>query len=96
MAAAGAKCRREFKFSVLDSALNYFPEGKGEEVLLQGVIDAWFEGADGSITVVFFYLSIKIMSSPNRLTAPQGMTLSSSRPSRPKKRRRPGTTSART
>ena len=54
MAAAGAKCRREFKFSVLDSALNYFPEGKGEEVLLQGVIDAWFEGADGSITVVDF------------------------------------------
>ncbi len=54
MAAAGEKCRREFKFSVLDSALNYFPEGKGEEVLLQGVIDAWFEGEDGSITVVDF------------------------------------------
>lgn len=39
---------------MLDSALNYFPEGKGEEVLLQGVIDAWFEGEDGSITVVDF------------------------------------------
>ncbi len=54
MAAAGEKCRREFKFSVLDSALNYFPEGKGEEVLLQGVIDAWFEGEDGAVTVVDF------------------------------------------
>lgn len=54
MAAAGERCRREFKFSVLDSALNYFPEGKGEEILLQGVIDAWFEGEDGSVTVVDF------------------------------------------
>ena len=54
MAAAGEKCRREFKFSVLDSALNYFPDGKGEEVLLQGVIDAWFEEKDGSVTVVDF------------------------------------------
>ena len=54
MAAAGEKCRREFKFSVLDSALNYFPDGKGEEVLLQGVIDAWFEGEDGTVTVVDF------------------------------------------
>ena len=54
MAAAGERCRREFKFSVLDSALNYFPDGKGEEVLLQGVIDAWFEGEDGSVTVVDF------------------------------------------
>ncbi len=53
MAAAGEKCRREFKFSVLDSALNYFPGGTGEEVLLQGVIDAWFQEGD-SITVVDF------------------------------------------
>ena len=54
MAAAKEKCRREFKFSVLDSALNYFPDGKGEEILLQGVIDAWFEGEDGAVTVVDF------------------------------------------
>ena len=53
MAGAGKKCRREFKFSVLVSALDYFPEGKGEEVLLQGVIDAWFE-AGGRVTVVDF------------------------------------------
>ena len=54
MGLAGERCRREFKFSVLDSALNYFPDGKGEEVLLQGVIDAWFEGEDGTVTVVDF------------------------------------------
>ncbi|MCI8303284.1 MAG: helicase-exonuclease AddAB subunit AddA [Lawsonibacter sp.] len=54
MAAAGENCRREFKFSILDSALNYFPDGKGEEVLLQGVIDAWFEGEDGCVVVVDF------------------------------------------
>ena len=53
MANAGEKCRREFKFSVLASALDYFPDGKGEEVLLQGVIDAWFEEED-SVTVVDF------------------------------------------
>ena len=54
MAIAGKRCSREFKFSVLVSALDYFPDGKGEEVLLQGVIDAWFEGEDGSLTVVDF------------------------------------------
>ncbi len=53
MAAAGPKCRREFKFSVLASALDYFPQGRGEEVLLQGVVDAWFEEGD-RITVVDF------------------------------------------
>ena len=53
MAAAGERCRREFKFSVLTSALDYFPDGKGEEILLQGVIDAWFPEGD-SITVVDF------------------------------------------
>ena len=54
MAAAGERCRREFKFSVLDSALNYFPDGREEEVLLPGVIEAWFEGEDGTITWVDF------------------------------------------
>ena len=54
MGLAGERCRREFKFSVLVSALDHFPEGRGEEILLQGVIDAWFEGEDGSITVVDF------------------------------------------
>ena len=53
MAAAGEKCRREFKFSVLVSALDHFPEGWGEELLLQGVIDAWFEEGDAVVVVDF-------------------------------------------
>ena len=46
-------CRREFKFSLLVPAQEYFPGGEGEEILLQGVIDAWFEEGD-SVTVVDF------------------------------------------
>ena len=46
-------CRREFKFSMLTDATEYFPEAVGEAVLLQGVVDLWFEDEDG-ITVVDF------------------------------------------
>lgn len=46
-------CHREFKFSLLVDAAEYFPEAVGEELLLQGVVDLWFEDADG-ITVVDF------------------------------------------
>ena len=46
---------REFKFSLLVPAADYYPGGEdGEEVLLQGVVDCWFREADGSITVVDF------------------------------------------
>ncbi len=46
---------REFKFSLLAPAADYYPDGEeGEEVLLQGVVDCWFREADGSITVVDF------------------------------------------
>ena len=52
--AAAKQCRREFKFSVLVPARDYYPEvGQEEEVLLQGVIDAWFSDGDG-ITLVDF------------------------------------------
>ena len=52
--AAAKQCRREFKFSVLVPAGDYYPEvGQEEEVLLQGVIDAWFSDGDG-ITLVDF------------------------------------------
>lgn len=45
---------REFKFSVLVPAREYYPRAEeGEEVLLQGVVDAWFEDERG-ITVVDF------------------------------------------
>ena len=47
-------CRREFKFSVLVPAREYDPgAGEGEQVLLQGVVDAWFV-RDGAVTVVDF------------------------------------------
>ena len=46
--------RREFKFSVLAPARRYYPEaGEGEQVLLQGVADCYFETPKG-ITVVDF------------------------------------------
>ena len=50
---AAPNCRREFKFSLLVPAQDYYPGLEGEEILLQGVIDAWFEGEDG-VTVLDF------------------------------------------
>ena len=45
---------REFKFSILVPAGDYYPQaGAGEEVLLQGVVDCWFETLEG-ITVLDF------------------------------------------
>ena len=46
--------RREFKFSTLMPANRYDPDApKGETMLLQGVVDCWFETPEG-ITVVDF------------------------------------------
>jgi ATP-dependent helicase/nuclease subunit A len=46
--------RREFKFSILVPAADYYPgAGTGECILLQGVIDCWFEQGDG-LTVLDF------------------------------------------
>ena len=46
--------RREFKFSLLAPAQRYYPGiGSGEQVLLQGVVDCYFETSEG-ITVVDF------------------------------------------
>jgi len=51
---ASAKLRREFKFSLLVPASDYYPCAPREErVLLQGVIDCWFETLDG-LTVLDF------------------------------------------
>ena len=44
---------REFKFSLLVDAGDYYPGLAGEELLLQGVVDCWFETDEG-ITVVDF------------------------------------------
>ena len=51
--AAAPVCRREFKFSILVPASDYFPGAEGEEVLFQGVIDAWF-GDENGVTVLDF------------------------------------------
>ena len=45
--------QREFKFSLLVPAWEYYPQAKEESILLQGVVDAWFEEEDG-ITVIDF------------------------------------------
>ena len=48
------RVEREFKFSLLVPARDYYPEAEeGEEVLLQGVVDCWFENERG-ITVLDF------------------------------------------
>jgi ATP-dependent helicase/nuclease subunit A len=44
---------REFKFSILTSASDYFPDSAGEEILLQGVVDCCFE-KNGKLTVIDF------------------------------------------
>ena len=49
------RVEREFKFSLLVPAADYYKEAEpGDEVLLQGVVDCWFTEADGSVTVVDF------------------------------------------
>ncbi len=51
---AAPALRREFKFSILVPAADYCAgAGEGERVLLQGVVDCYFETGDG-ITVVDF------------------------------------------
>lgn len=46
---------REFKFSMLVPAADYYPNAEaGEEVLLQGVVDCWFVEEDGTVTVLDF------------------------------------------
>ena len=42
---------REFKFSVMRNASDYFPDGGDEKILLQGVIDCCIE-EDGELTVI--------------------------------------------
>ena len=52
MLAAPVK-EREYKFSMLIPAEEFFDGAEGEEVLFQGVVDCWFENEKG-ITVVDF------------------------------------------
>lgn len=46
--------RREYRFSLLESAARFVPEASaGDEILLQGVVDCFFE-EDGALVVVDF------------------------------------------
>ena len=50
--AAAGELRREFRFTLLASAADYFPGAAAEdELLLQGVVDCWYV-RDGAVTVV--------------------------------------------
>ena len=44
---------REFKFSVLDDATNYYPDAVDEQILLQGVVDLAVVEDDGIVIVDF-------------------------------------------
>ncbi len=48
------RIRREFKFSLLTDPRRYLPDATEKEILLQGVIDLYFEGEDGTLCVVDF------------------------------------------
>jgi len=45
--------KREFKFSLLVPAEEYWPQAKGEQIMLQGVVDCFVPEADG-ITILDF------------------------------------------
>ena len=50
----GAKgLRREFKFSLLVPASDFYPTVEGEEILLQGVLDCYFEDPEGLVVIDF-------------------------------------------
>ena len=51
--AAAESLHREFKFSMLVPAGEYFPGVEGEQVLLQGVVDGWYETPEGIVVVDF-------------------------------------------
>ena len=54
VSAAGERARREYRFSLLESAARFVPEASaGDEILLQGVVDCFFE-EDGALVVVDF------------------------------------------
>ena len=45
--------RREFKFSILTDAEAYSPEAAGEQVMLQGVVDCFWQEPDGIVILDF-------------------------------------------
>ena len=50
---AAQELRREFKFSILTDAADYFRGTEGEEVLLQGVVDCFWREPEGLVVLDF-------------------------------------------
>ena len=50
---AADNINREFRYSLLSSAKNFFPGGGDDKILLQGVIDCYFE-ENGELVVIDF------------------------------------------
>lgn len=64
---------REFKFSLLSPAEKYYDTGGDDEILLQGVVDCFFE-EEGGLTIVDFktdYVDSNIIYDKARSYAPQ-------------------------
>ena len=65
--------RREFKFSLLCPAEQFYPGGGDDTILLQGVIDCFFE-EDGKLTVIDFktdYVTPETLEEKVKYYAPQ-------------------------
>ena len=54
VAAPAERVKREFKFSLLVPSEKYFPDAKGETLLLQGVADLFYETDAGELVIVDF------------------------------------------
>ena len=65
-AEAAGTLRREFRFSLLCPAETFFPGAGEEQVLLQGVVDAWFETKDGLVIVDYKTDRIRPEAVPER------------------------------
>jgi len=50
---AAKSLKREFKFSILAPAEKYYPGAREDEILLQGVIDCFFDTDDGLVIIDF-------------------------------------------
>ena len=50
---ASTSLRREFKFSILADAAAYDPAAVGEQVMLQGVVDCFWQEPDGIVILDF-------------------------------------------
>ena len=62
-----ASLHREYPFSLLAPARRFYPQApEGEEILLQGVIDCWFQRLDGITLVDFKTDRVSAADAPQR------------------------------